>query len=80
MAQIIVRNLDDKVIALLKRRAKEKRVSLEQHVRDVLAETAHPSRTEIIAEIDRIRESIGPVPGDSTAVIREWRDRGWSDR
>lgn len=78
MGQIIVRNLDDDVIARLKRRASERNMSLERHVREVLAEAAKPSRTEAVARIAALRDSIGPVPGDSTAVIRRMRDRGWS--
>lgn len=78
MGQIIVRNLDDEVIARLKRRAAEQKTSLERLVRDVLAEAAKPSRAEAVAKIAALRESIGPVPGDSTAVIRRMRDRGWT--
>lgn len=78
MGQIIVRNLDEDIIARLKRRAAERKMSLERHVREVLAEAARPTRAEAIAKINALRESIGPVPGDSTAVIRRMRDRGWT--
>lgn len=78
MGQIIVRNLDEDVITRLKRRASERNVSLERHVREVLADAAKPTRAEAIAKIATLRDSIGPVPGDSTAVIRRMRDRGWS--
>ena len=78
MGQIIVRNLDEDVIARLKRRATERKISLERHVRDLLAEAAKPSRSEAVAKITALRESIGPVAGDSTPVIRGMRDRGWT--
>ena len=47
MGQVIVRKLDDEVIAAHKRRAKARGVSLEQQLRDVLAEAAKPSREEL---------------------------------
>jgi plasmid stability protein len=77
MGQIIVRNLDEDIIARLKRRASERHVSLERHVREVLAEAVKPTRAEAVAKIAALRETIGAVPGDSTAVIRRMRDRGW---
>lgn len=78
MGQIIVRNLDEDVIARLKKRAAERKLSLERHVRDVLAEAAKPTRAEAIGKIAALRDNIGPVRGDSTPVIRRMRDRGWS--
>lgn len=78
MGQIIVRNLDDQVIARLKRRAAERKVPLERHVRDLLADAAKPTRAEAIATITALRDSIGAVPGDSTPAIRRMRERGWT--
>jgi plasmid stability protein len=43
MGQVIVRNLDDVVIAAHKQRARARGVSLEQQLRDVLAEAARPA-------------------------------------
>jgi antitoxin FitA len=79
MGQIIVRNLDDRVIDQLKARAKKANQSLEQTIRDILASAAKPSRAEALAEADRIREAIrarhgGDVAFDVTAAIREDRD------
>jgi antitoxin FitA len=74
MGQIIVRNLDNAVIQKLKERAKRQNKSLERAVRDLLTEAARPSRTESIEAARRIRERIGRVSGDSTALIREDRD------
>lgn len=78
MGQIIVRNLADDVVERLKRRAAERKISLERHVRDLLAEAAKPTRDEAVAKIAALRERIGPVAGCSTATIRRMRDRGWS--
>lgn len=74
MGQIIVRNLDGVVIARLKARALANKTSLEQTVRDILVKATERERDEIWRRIDAIREEIGPVPGDSTPLIREDRD------
>jgi antitoxin FitA len=54
MGQVIVRKLDDAVIAAHKRRAKAHGVSLEQQLPDVLAEAVKASREEMIAHLRRI--------------------------
>ncbi|WP_125461685.1 MULTISPECIES: hypothetical protein [Rhodomicrobium] len=80
MGQIIVRNLDDQVIARLKERAQRADQSLEQTVRDILVEAAKPSKTDLWAEIDALRHAAamrqGPVQTalDPTVLIREDRD------
>ena len=60
MGQILVRNLEDNVIERLKARALKTDKSLEQSVRDILIEAAKPSREEVWAEIDRLRELLVP--------------------
>ena len=74
MGQIIVRNLDDAVIEQLKQKARRENTSLEQTARDALTKAAGPSRAELIEEARRIRERIGKVSEDSTALIRRDRD------
>jgi plasmid stability protein len=75
MGQVIIRKLDDAVIAAHKRRAAARGVSLEQQLRDVLAEAAKPSREELIADLRRIRAMTPKGPRiDSTDLIREDRD------
>ncbi len=75
MAQVIVRNLDDDVVAALKRRARRRGRPLEQELRDILTAAARPTRTDLLAEIDRIRAMTPPGPPiDSTALIRADRD------
>jgi antitoxin FitA len=74
MKQILVRNLDDSLIERLKERARKADKSLEHSVREILTAAAKPSREEILAEIDRLREEAGPVTLDATDLIREDRD------
>jgi predicted nucleic acid-binding protein/plasmid stability protein len=52
MGQVIVRNLDETVIAEHRRRARARGVSLEQQLREVLSEAARPSRAEALAHAD----------------------------
>jgi plasmid stability protein len=76
MGQVIVRKLDERVIAAHKRKAAARGVSLEQQLRDVLAETAGPSREELIADLRRIRRMTPhKLTTDSAELIREDRDR-----
>lgn len=76
MGQVIVRNLDDHVVAALKAKAELHGQSLEQELRSILSMAALPNAQERIALADRIR---GMTPKrrqtDSTTLIREDRDR-----
>jgi plasmid stability protein len=75
MGQVIVRKLEDRVIAAHKRRAAARGVSLEQQLRDVLADAAKPSREELIADLRRIRRMTPRrLTTDSADLIREDRD------
>ncbi len=74
MGQILVRNLEDSVIERLKVRALKAGKSLEQTARDILTEAAKPSKDEVWAEIDRLRETAGRVSLDATDLIRQDRD------
>jgi plasmid stability protein len=74
MGQILVRNLDDAVIKRLKSRAAEKGKSLEQTVREIIAEAVGPSREEAWAEIDRIRAMSKKSNVSSVSLIRAFRD------
>lgn len=65
MGQIIVRNLDDQVIAALKERAARKGVSMEEEVRQTLTHAAGVSREETLRELDAIRARIGRIEGPS---------------
>ena len=79
MGQVVIRNIDDVVLERLKARAAEQHKSLEQSLRELLAEAAKPSRAELLAEVDRIRAMTPPkAPGKSypTAeeLVRQVRD------
>jgi plasmid stability protein len=75
VGQVIVRNLDDRVIAILKRRAELRGCSLEQELRDTLTEAAAPMREDQLAEIDRIRAMTPPGSWPlSEDIVRQDRD------
>ena len=60
MGQVVIRNIDDGVLERLKARAAEQHKSLEQSLRELLAEAAKPSRAELLAEVERIRAMTPP--------------------
>lgn len=76
MGQVIVRNLDDHVIAALKAKAELHGQSLEQELRAILSKAALPNTKERIALADLIR-ALTPKrrQTDTTVLIREDRDR-----
>ena len=61
MVDIPVRNIDAATAARLKKKAKAAGKSVNDVTREALRAAAKPSKKEIWAEIDRIRERIGPV-------------------
>ena len=77
MAQVIVRNLDGKVVAVLKRNAARHRRSLEGELRAVLTAAAQLSPDDKLAMSREIRALIPGkrVLSDSTRLIRQDRDR-----
>lgn len=79
MGQVVIRNIDDGVLERLKVRAAEQHKSLEQSLRELLAEAAKPSRAELLAEVDRIRAMTPPrKPGKryptAEELVRQSRD------
>ena len=78
MTNVLVRNVDDAVVARLKKIAKAAGKSLNDVARDALRTAAQPSKAEVWAEADRLREKIRARVGhelpDSTLDIREDRD------
>ena len=76
MAQVIVRNLDERVVAALKRKAELHGRSLEQELREILASAARLSGEERVRVSHRIRAMTPPgIPQtDSAKLIREDRD------
>lgn len=77
MAQVLVRELSDKVVARLKKRAKEHGRSLQSEVKTILEE-AVPDYEHAWKRIDALREQLkrsGRTFSDSSDLIREGRDR-----
>jgi plasmid stability protein len=74
MVDILVRNVDDATAAKLKKKARTEGRPVSDLVRDALRAFVKPSKREIWAEIDRVRERIGSVSRNSTADIRADRD------
>lgn len=78
MVDILVRNIDDATAAQLKKKAKAAGKSVSDIARDALRTAVKPSKREIWAAADRIRERtrahVGHDLSDSTAAIREDRD------
>lgn len=75
MAQVIIRNLDDDVVAYFKRRAARDRTSLEHELRDLATRTARRSRERFDEVTTRIGEQTRGAGLDPTELIREDRDR-----
>jgi plasmid stability protein len=74
MANITIRNLDDRVIATLKQQAKAHNRSLEAEVREILKRDA--ARIDLVARAELIAAMTPDVPQtDSTKLLREDRDR-----
>jgi plasmid stability protein len=75
MAQVLIRQLDDQVVAALRARARARGISLEQSLRDLLTAAARESES-LREELVRLR-STTPAAGrslDVAALIREDRD------
>jgi antitoxin FitA len=78
MAQVLVRNLTDNVVARLKKRAKTQGRSLQAEVKTILEEAARDVSGDFWKEADRIRAQLkrsGRSFSDSAVLIREERDR-----
>jgi plasmid stability protein len=63
MGQILIRNVDDAVLDVLRQRASETGMSLEEAARRALASAAGLSRDEAVARLDAVRKRIGKVKG-----------------
>jgi plasmid stability protein len=75
MGQVLVRNLDDRVIERLKTKAELKGRSLEQELREVLTNAAPLTPEEKIALFHQLRTTTAPLGDvDVRAAIRRGRD------
>lgn len=79
MAEILVNDLDDELVARLRDRARENGRSLQEELRRILSEIAgspRPGREIALDGIMKLRERFkGRRFPDSAALIREDRDR-----
>ena len=76
MGQILVRNLDDAVIAELRRLAAAAGTSTEEQARRALTHAVGLDHAEAIKRIDEIRHSIGRLEGFSSLdELRRDRER-----
>lgn len=78
MADLKVRNLDDHVAAVLKARAQEQGISLEEEARRTLARSVARDRADLVRRAEALHAAAGGKPGkpelDSARIIREERD------
>lgn len=79
MAQILVRGLDEAVVARLKEQARENRRSLQGEVKAILEEAAgQATRAEALAIVDKWQnywKAKGKTFSDSAELLRDDRDR-----
>jgi plasmid stability protein len=76
MAQILIRHLDEDLIAALKRRAKANHRSLQGEVKALLQEKVQSRSVDAIREeLRRFRAGLGKKLGDSGNLIRTDRNR-----
>jgi antitoxin FitA len=75
MGQVLIRNLDDSVIAALRVRAMARGLSLEAELRDVLTRAASHPRAAIAAELAASRAMTPGGPRRlAEDLVREGRD------
>ena len=76
MGQVLVRNLPAEVVRKLKKRARQRRRSLQEELKDILEQAAQQSPTDVQAEVNRIRKLFaGRKFSDSSDLIRQDRAR-----
>lgn len=75
MGQIVVRDLDDRVIGALRERASLHGRSLEDELRAMLTAAARYTPAERVAIADAIRTGMPPQASDSTNLLRQDRNR-----
>jgi len=66
MGRILIRNVDDAVLAALRRRAAEAGTSAEEEARKALASSVGLTRKESLVRLDAVRRRIGRVRGPSS--------------
>src|SRR5947207_14253969 len=75
MAQIVIRNLDDAVVAALRRRAAASGTSMEEQARRALARAVGLDREAAVSRLTEVRRSVGRLEGASVVdELRRERD------
>jgi plasmid stability protein len=75
VGQVLIRNLDETVLAALRARAKARGISLEAELRDVLTRAAGRPRADLAAEFATIRAMTPKGPRrPAEDLVRESRD------
>jgi plasmid stability protein len=78
MAELKVRQLDDRIAAALKARARKRGVSLEEEVRTILTTSVAARRDAFARRAASLRAAAGQPPSkpalDSARIIRRERD------
>ncbi len=76
MAQIVIRNIDDAVVAALRRRAAASGTSMEEQARRALARAVGLDREAAVSRLTEVRRSVGRLEGPSIVDdLRRDRDR-----
>ena len=81
MATLLVRDLDDELVRLLKQRAKSHARSAEGEHRAILEAALRPGGESFTARARRLQQALrGRINSDSTAVIRADRDSDYGNQ
>jgi plasmid stability protein len=78
MRQLLIRDLEEEVVAALKERAKRNQRSLQGELKLIVTQAAQPTRidTALIARIDALRNKLkGRKHTSSVKLLREIRGR-----
>jgi antitoxin FitA len=76
MAQVLIRDLEDDLVARLKSRAKRRGRSLQSELKDILVTASRQSALESRGLAERIRRQLGGrTHRDSVELLREDRAR-----
>jgi plasmid stability protein len=76
VAQVLVRNLNAKVVSKLKARARQHRRSLQEELKEILEQAAGQNSNDVLAKVNEVRQLFaGRKFGDSSALIRKDRAR-----
>lgn len=75
MGQVVIRNIDDAVLDILRSRAKARGISLEAELRDALTRAATRPRAELVAELKAVQAMTPKGPRRlAEDLVRESRD------